>query len=754
MGELQHLSPTASPDDVVAVLRSDGAVVIDDLAPADLLDRLDAELQPWLADTPFGIEDFAGRSTRRTGALTARCPTSRELLQHPLILDATRQLLEGSTTFHVHLTQAIAIGPGQPAQPIHRDQWAFDFFSFPEGYDVQLNTIWALTDFTEANGATRVVPGSNRGDVDRLGAFQPEDTVPAEMSRGSVLVYSGSVHHGGGANTTEEVRVGINLTYARSWLRQEENQYLAVPMEVARTLDDDLLRLLGFTLGAYALGYVGDGRDPLDIVRGRGGRQGSRRPTRATRSRSLRAWRSGSHDRLMAFETIIEPFRIHSVEPLRMTSVEERREALLAAGHNLFALRSEDVLIDLLTDSGTGAMSRDQWAGVQRGDESYAGSPSWFRFLEAVQQLFPFGHVIPTHQGRAAEKILFTVIAGPGMLVPNNTHFDTTRANVEATGAEAVDLVIAPGLDPTSDHPFKGNMDLERLDGLLKARRDDVPVVFMTITNNSGGGQPVSLENLRGVRAICDRHAVPMYLDACRFAENAWFIREREHGYADWAVEDIVREIASLADGMTMSAKKDGLANIGGWLAMHDDDLAERCRNLLILTEGFPTYGGLAGRDLEAIAQGLREVVDHDYLRYRIRSTAYLGDGLLRAGVPIVQPTGGHAVYIDARALLPHIPPLEYPGQAVAVALYEVGGVRACEIGTVMFGRQPDGSERPASLDLVRLAIPRRTYTQSHIDYVVEVCAEVAGRAGELGGYRIVDEPRSLRHFTARFERL
>ncbi len=456
----------------------------------------------------------------------------------------------------------------------------------------------------------------------------------------------------------------------------------------------------------------------------------------------------------MAFETIIEPFRIHSVEPLRMTTVEERQQALREAGHNLFALRSEDVLIDLLTDSGTGAMSRDQWAGVQRGDESYAGSPSWFRFLEAVQGLFPFRHVIPTHQGRAAEKILFTVVAGPGTVVPNNTHFDTTRANVEATGAEAVDLVVPVGLDPGAIHPFKGNMDLERLDALLHERQGDVPVVFMTITNNSGGGQPVSLENLRGVRAICDRHEVPLFLDACRFAENAWFIREREPGQADRSVGDIVREIASLADGMTMSAKKDGLANIGGWLAMHDDDLAERCRNLLILTEGFPTYGGLAGRDLEAIAQGLREVVEHDYLRYRIRSTAYLGDGLLRAGVPIVQPTGGHAVYIDARALLPHVPPLEYPGQAVAVALYEVGGVRACEIGTVMFGRQPDGSERPAHLDLVRLAIPRRTYTQSHIDYVIEVCAEVAARAGELGGYRIVDEPRSLRHFTARFERL
>ena len=456
----------------------------------------------------------------------------------------------------------------------------------------------------------------------------------------------------------------------------------------------------------------------------------------------------------MAFETIIEPFRIHSVEPLRMTTLEERQAALHAVGFNLFGLRSEDVLIDLLTDSGTGAMSSDQWAGIQRGDESYAGSPSWFRFLAAVQELFPFGHVIPTHQGRAAEKILFTVIGGPDKVIPSNTHFDTTRANVEATGAEAVDLVIAEGLDPAAVHPFKGNMDLDRLDAFLRERAADVPAVFVTVTNNSGGGQPVSLENLRGVRALCDRYEVPLFLDACRFAENAWFIREREPGHSERAVPDIVREMASLADGMTMSAKKDGLANIGGWLALDDDDLAEQCRNLLILTEGFPTYGGLAGRDLEAIAQGLREVVDHDYLRYRIRSTGYLGDGLTRAGVPIVQPTGGHAIYIDARALLPQVPPLEYPGQAVAVALYEVGGIRACEIGTVMFGRQPDGSERPANLDLVRLAVPRRTYTQSHIDYVIEVCAEVASRVSELRGYRIVDEPRSLRHFTARFERV
>jgi tryptophanase len=455
----------------------------------------------------------------------------------------------------------------------------------------------------------------------------------------------------------------------------------------------------------------------------------------------------------MAFRTIIEPFRIHSIEPLRITTEEERRAAIREAGLNLFGLHATDVLIDLLTDSGTGAMSRDQWAAIQHGDESYAGSPSWFVFLESVRELFPFRHVIPTHQGRAAERILFSTIGGPGQVVPNNTHFDTTRANVEFTGAEAVDLPIPEALEPSLVHPFKGNMNLDALERLLDERgRDAVPAVFVTVTNNSGGGQPVSLENLRGVRAICDFHAVPLFLDACRFAENAWFIRQREPGHADRPVVEIVREMASLADGMTMSAKKDPIANIGGWLALNDDAIAERCRNLLILTEGFPTYGGLAGRDLEAIAQGLKEAVDHEYLRYRIRSTEYLGDALTRGGVPIVQPTGGHAVYLDARALLPHIPPLQYPGQALAVALYETGGVRGCEIGTVMFGRRPDGSEEPAAMDLVRLAIPRRTYTQSHIDYVIEVCTAVAERRSELRGLRMISEPTALRHFTARFE--
>jgi tryptophanase len=449
--------------------------------------------------------------------------------------------------------------------------------------------------------------------------------------------------------------------------------------------------------------------------------------------------------------TIIEPFRIHAVEPIRLTTEAERDRALEAAGWNLFNLHADDVLIDLLTDSGTGAMSRDQWAAIQHGDESYAGSPSWFVFLEAVQNLFPFRHVIPTHQGRAAEKILYTAVGGPGKVVPNNTHFDTTRANVEFTGAEAVDLVIAEGRQPALIHPFKGNMDVAALERLLEERGDAVPLVVMTITNNSGGGQPVSLENLRAVRAVCDRFGKPLFLDGCRFAENAWFIKTREPGQEHRPVIDIIREIGALVDGMTMSAKKDALVNIGGWLALNDDTLAEQCRNLLILTEGFPTYGGLAGRDLEAMAQGLREVVDEDYLRYRIRSTAYLGDALVGAGIPCVQPFGGHAVYLDARALLPHIPPLQYPGQALAVELYRAGGIRGCEIGTVMFGKRPDGTEHEGPMDLVRLAIPRRTYTQSHIDYVIEVARDVASRAASLRGFRIVKQPSQLRHFTATF---
>jgi tryptophanase len=453
------------------------------------------------------------------------------------------------------------------------------------------------------------------------------------------------------------------------------------------------------------------------------------------------------------WQTIIEPFRIHSVEPIRITSVAQREQALEAAGYNLFNVHADDVIIDLLTDSGTGAMSRDQWAAIQHGDESYAGSPSWYRFLEAVQNLFPFKHVIPTHQGRAAEKILFSVVGGPGKVVPNNSHFDTTRANVEYTGAEAIDLT--PPHDTQAILPFKGDMDVAALERLIAERgAENIPVVFMTVTNNSMGGQPVSMANLRAVREVCLRHGLPLFLDACRFAENAWFIKEREPGYESRPIPEIVREMASLADGMTMSAKKDGLANIGGWLAMNDDGIAEKCRNLLILTEGFPTYGGLAGRDLEAIAQGLAEVVDEDYLRYRIQSTAYLGEALSYSGVPVIRPIGGHAVYIDARTLLGHIPPLEYPGHSLAVALYREGGIRGVEIGTVMFGRHPDGSESPASMDLVRLAIPRRTYTQSHVDYVIEIVRSVAEHAGDLRGYRIIDEPPALRHFTARFEPL
>jgi tryptophanase len=451
------------------------------------------------------------------------------------------------------------------------------------------------------------------------------------------------------------------------------------------------------------------------------------------------------------FRTIIEPFRIHSVEPMRMLDREQRERRLVSAGYNLFALHADDVLVDLLTDSGTGAMSNEQWAAIQRGNEAYAGAPSWFRFVAAVRELFPFRHVLPTHQGRAAEKILFSVVGGPGRVIPNNTHFDTTRANIEAGGAEAVDLIIEEGTHPDGWHPFKGNMDSTELEKLLAARAADVPLVMVTVTNNSSGGQPVSMANLREVRQVCDRYGKPLFLDACRFAENAWFIKTREEGYAEVDVADIVREMASYADGMTMSAKKDPLANIGGWLALNDDDIAERCRSLEILTEGFPTYGGLAGRDLDAIAVGLREAVDEDYLRYRIASTAYLGNALLRLGVPVVVPFGGHAVFIDARAFLPHIPPLHYPGQALACALYLEGGVRSCEIGTVMFGRHPDGSERPAPMDLVRLAIPRRTYTQSHIDYVTEVVERVASSADRLAGMEMTREPARLRHFTATF---
>lgn len=457
----------------------------------------------------------------------------------------------------------------------------------------------------------------------------------------------------------------------------------------------------------------------------------------------------------MTFKTIIEPFRIHSVEPMHLTTRPERENALRSAGYNLFSLRAVDVMIDLLTDSGTGAMSRDQWAAIQHGDESYAGSPSWEIFREAVQHQFPFKHVIPTHQGRAAEKILFSVLGGSGKFIPSNTHFDTTRANIEFTGAMAVDLVIPEGRDPQNLHPFKGNMDVDALERFIADKGvANIPAVMLTVTNNSGGGQPVSLANIRAVSEVAHRHGIPLILDACRYAENGWFIREREAGQGDRDVEDIVREMASYADGMTISAKKDPMGNIGGWLALNDDALAQEARTMLILTEGFPTYGGLAGRDLEALAVGIRESVSHDYLQYRIRSTAYLGEALHDSGIPVVRPIGGHAVYIDAKAMLPHIPPMQYPGQSLAIALYEEGGIRGCEIGTVMFGMHPDGTEHEAAMELVRLAIPRRTYTQSHIDYVIEVCQAVAKRAEELRGYRIVEQPKALRHFTARFEPL
>jgi tryptophanase len=451
--------------------------------------------------------------------------------------------------------------------------------------------------------------------------------------------------------------------------------------------------------------------------------------------------------------TIIEPFKVRSVEPIQFTTPETRVAALTAAGYNPFLLHARDVLVDLLTDSGTGAMSSRQWAGMIASDESYAGAESFYRFEAAVQDITGFRHVIPTHQGRAAEHILFASTVQPGQVIPSNTHFDTTRANIEHCRGEARDLVIREGREPRTIAPFKGNIDLDA----LRATIEDVgpariPMVMLTVTNNSGGGQPVSLANIRAASAIAREYGIPFILDACRFAENSWFIRTREPGQGERAPIEIAREMFSLADGCTMSAKKDGMANIGGFLALNDDALAARCRNLLILTEGFPTYGGLAGYDLEAIAQGLYEALDPHYLEYRIRSIAYLGDKLTAAGIPIVQPTGGHAVYLDAREALPHIPPLQYPGWSLNNAFYLAGGIRGVEIGTVMFGRHPDGSEAPAAMDLVRLAFPRRTYTQSHVDYLAEVICHVYEERDALRGYRIVSEAPSLRHFTVRME--
>ncbi len=453
-------------------------------------------------------------------------------------------------------------------------------------------------------------------------------------------------------------------------------------------------------------------------------------------------------------KTIIEPFRIKTVEPIRMTTEQERSRLIKEAHYNLFSLKSEDVLIDLLTDSGTSAMSAEQWSALMKGDESYAGSPSYYRFESAVKNLMPFKHIIPTHQGRAAEAILSSIIGGEGKVVPNNTHFDTTRANFEDVGIKPVDLVIPEGRDPAADHPFKGNMDIEALENLLRAEGDNIPLVVMTITNNAGGGQPVSMANIRAASALCKQYGKPFFIDGCRFAENAWFIKMREEGYGDKSIEDIVRETFSYADGMTMSAKKDAFSNMGGWLALNDDDWAEQARARLILTEGFATYGGLSGRDLECIAAGLKEIIDEDYLQYRIRSIQYITEKLDEIGVPVMKPAGGHAVFIDARKLLPQIPALHYPGHALAVAMYIVGGIRGVEIGSFMFGMQPDGSEVAAPMELVRMAMPRRVYTQSHADYMIECFEEIYRRSGALKGYEIIWQPPSLRHFTARLRPL
>ena len=447
-------------------------------------------------------------------------------------------------------------------------------------------------------------------------------------------------------------------------------------------------------------------------------------------------------------QTIIEPFRIKSVEPLRHTTPEERQRYVEAAGYNLFLIEARNILIDLLTDSGTSAMSNAQWAAIMRGDESYAGSESFFRLKRVADELTGFRHMVPTHQGRAAERILFTVMCKPGHVVPSNTHFDTTRANIEFTGARAVDLPIPEAADTQARLDFKGNMDVAALEALIVSEgAAHIPLVMLTVTNNSGGGQPVSMGNIECVKGVCSRHGIPFYLDACRFAENAWFIREREREYADWTPKRIAQKMFSLADGCTFSAKKDAFANIGGFLCSNDDRVAQQESDLLILTEGFPTYGGLAGRDLDAIAVGLEEILDPDYLRYRIVSTGYLGRHIADHGVPIVEPPGGHAIYIDAARMLPHIPPGQFPGQALAVELYRHAGIRSVEIGSVMFGAA-------ARHELLRLAIPRRVYTQSHIDYVVEAILEVNARKDQICGLEIIEEPPFLRHFSARFRPL
>ena len=456
-------------------------------------------------------------------------------------------------------------------------------------------------------------------------------------------------------------------------------------------------------------------------------------------------------------KTIIEPFKIKSVEPIRFTTREEREKILKDAGYNPFMIRADDVLIDLLTDSGTSAMSAKQWAGIMDGDESYAGSKSFFRFESAVKKITGHKFIIPTHQGRAAEKILFSIVGGKGKYIPNNTHFDTTRANIEFTGAEAVDLLNEVGKHPEIKADFKGNMDVEALDAFIKkVGKENVPLVMITVTNNSGGGQPVSMQNIRETKEICKKYGIPLFLDACRFAENAYFIKQREKGYEDKSILEIAQEMFGYTDGATMSAKKDALVNIGGFLSMNNEYIAMQCRNLLIVTEGFPTYGGLAGRDLEAVAQGLEEVLDEHYLRYRIKSTAYLGNKMTEAGIPIIEPPGGHAIYIDAKRFLPHVPPYEYPGQSIVCEIYLDGGVRAVEIGSVMFGKydKETGKLISPAMELVRLAIPRRVYTQSHIDYVAEVLIEAYKHRDKLKGYEITYEAPMLRHFTAKFKPL
>jgi tryptophanase len=429
-------------------------------------------------------------------------------------------------------------------------------------------------------------------------------------------------------------------------------------------------------------------------------------------------------------------------------------QILEKAFFNLFHIHSKDVLIDLLTDSGTSAMSSNQWAGIMQGDESYAGSPSFFRFEKTIQDITGMPLVIPTHQGRAAEKILFSVLGGKGKYFVSNTLFDTTRANIEVTGAEGVDLLCAEGKLPSVPAPFKGNMDTEALKAFIAEKgAENIPLCIITVTNNSGGGQPVSMENIRTVKNICKENNIPLFIDACRFAENSWFIKQREEGYADKTVKEIAHELFSYAEGCTMSAKKDAFANIGGFLAMHDEDLALQCRNLLIITEGFPTYGGLAGRDLEAIAIGLEEVLDENYLQYRIRSIEYLTAKLIEAGVPVMQPAGGHAVYLDAKEMLPHIPPSQYPAQALAGALFLEGGIRSVEIGSLMFGKYDENKNLiPSRMELVRLAIPRRVYTQSHIDYVAEVIIEVYKNKASIKGLQITEEAPTLRHFTAKLK--